>query len=87
MKIRKNKAVLFIGSFLFFLVISVFLQKNFDFFQSPPATWEEIGQYLPLLLIYSLGFAAWVTWGGVGDSLIEFFANRRKNKKKDNNGK
>ncbi len=87
MKIRKNKIVLFIGNFLGFLVISVFLQKNFDSFQRPPATWKEIADYSFLYIIGSLGFAAWVTWGGVGDSLIEFFVNRRKNKKKDNNEK
>ena len=81
MKIRKNKVVLFIGSFLFFLVFSVFLQKNFDSFQRPPATWKEIAHYFLLYIIGSLGFAAWMTWGRVGDNLIEFFANRRKNKK------
>lgn len=81
MKIRKNKVVLFIGGFLFFLVISVFLQKSFASFQRPSATWEEIEHYFLLYIIGSLGFAAWITWSGVGDNLIEFFTNRRKNKK------
>ena len=81
MKIRKNKAVLFICGFLGCMIIIILSSKFFGHFKSGPSSWKEIGQYLPLSIICSLGFAAWMTWSGVGDNLIEFFANRRKNKK------
>jgi len=82
MKIINNKAILFICSFfciLFFITLS---SKFFGHFKSGPSSWEEIGQYLPLSIICSLGFAAWMTWSRVGNNLIEFFTNRRKNKKR-----
>ncbi|MBP7101649.1 MAG: hypothetical protein KBA86_00215 [Bacteroidales bacterium] len=87
MKTRKNKAILFSCGFFGILGFITLSSKFLNIFKMGPSSWEEIGQYLPLSIICSLVFAAWVTWGGVGDSLIKFFANRRKNKKKDNNGK
>jgi hypothetical protein len=66
-RIFKTKAVLFICSFLSFLIIIVTLQKNFVIREMEPFTWEEILHYSPLLIIGSLGFAAWMTWVGFGD--------------------
>ncbi len=81
MKTRKNKAILFTCSFFGLLVFITLSSKFLDIFKMGTSSWEEIGRYLPLNIICSLGFAAWMTWSGVGDNLIEFFANRRKNKK------
>lgn len=82
MKLRKNKAIIFTCNFFFMLVFITLSSKYFDIFNMGPSSWEEIGQYLPLSIICSLGFAAWMTWSRVGDNLIEFFTNRRKNKKR-----
>jgi hypothetical protein len=81
MKTRKNKAILFTCNFFGILIFITLLSKFLGHFKSGPFSWEEIVQFLPLSIFCSLGFAAWVTWGGDGDNLIEFFTNRRKNKK------
>lgn len=79
-KINKKKAVLFICSFLTILAFTILPTKFFGF-RGDIYTWKDIGYALPIYMISSFGFAAWMTWSGVGDNLIEFFANRRKNKK------
>ena len=85
-RINKKKTVLFICSFLGFTFLMIFMDKLFGF-RGHPYSWEEIGHSLPFTIIGSLGFAAWVTWGGLGDELIETFSDgffrKRKNEKNE----
>ena len=84
-RINKKKTTLFICSFLGISIFITLLNKTIGF-RGAADSWEEIVRYSPLLMLFSLGFAVWLTWGGLGDELIEFFAmqcrKRRKNEKK-----
>jgi hypothetical protein len=69
MKIKKNiknKAILFTWNFLCFFAVITLWNKFFGF-RGPPDTWEDIVDALPIYIICSLGFAAWMTWVAFGD--------------------
>ena len=88
-RINNKKTVIFICSFLGILAFIVITNKIFGF-RSPPFSWEETIESLPFVSIGSLGFAAWVTWGGLANELIETFSNsipKRKKKKNDEKNK
>ena len=84
MKKNKTKIVFFVCAFwgMFFLLI---LSLKFFGFRDWHPNWKEIWNYLPLWIIGSLGFAAWATWGGLCDELLETFTGKYRKKKKENN--
>ena len=85
----KNKAIFFTCIFLGFMIFLILMDKLFGF-RSAPYSWGKIVHSLPFTIIGSLGFAAWVTWGGLADELIETFSNsipKRKKKKNDEKNK
>ena len=84
-KINKKKVVFFICSFLGMLTFLVLMPKFFGQHNSDPYSWEEIGEYLPVAIFVSLGFAAWMTLED-GDKLVEYF-EKRKRKKEENREK
>ena len=63
-RIFLNKTTLFICSFLGMLALNIVLDKNFSFKGIGPLSWEEIlsPPYIVIVIIGSLGFAAWMTW-------------------------
>ena len=81
-KINKKKVILFICSFLGFLTLLVLTSKFLGYRNSGPYSWEEIGEYLPFAIFFSLIFAAWMTLED-GDKLVEYFENRKRKKEEN----
>ena len=80
-KINKKKVVFFICNFIVLLFFSILMSK-FAARHGRNCSWEEITQWLPMRIIGSLVLAAWITWGGLGDELIDVFSSRKKRRKK-----
>jgi len=63
----------------------ILIFKNVNFLGMGPFSWEKIKNSLFFFIVCSLVFTAWVTWGGLGDELIETFSDgffRKKKKEK-----
>jgi O-antigen/teichoic acid export membrane protein len=65
-RISKKKILLFVCSFLGILACIVFPTKFFGF-RGDIYTWEDIVHALPIYIIGSLLFAAWMTWVAFGE--------------------
>ena len=81
MKMRKNKIIIFICSFLGFLIVSILLSKFLDIKGMGPSCWERIREYLFLYIIGAFVVAVRVTI--MFGNKDEGAANAAKSKKTD----